>query len=836
MRTAESPPKLPSHAEVVVVGGGVIGASVAYHLAKFHGADVLLLERSGLTHGCTWHAAGLVGQLRGTSNLTAVMQHSVELYRSLEAETGQATEWKEVGSLRVAASEERWLEVQRLATQARSQGFDLDLVSPEQARDLCPILDVAGLHGAAWIPSDGSVEPSSLTQALARGARMHGARIVEGVEVSEVTVDGRRATAVTTACGASIACDKVVNCGGLWARHVGGLMGEPLPTTTVQHQYLVTAPIPDLPPNLPTLRDPDAGVYYKPEVAGLVMGGWEPNTVRVDVPLDFGTELYTEDFDRFEQHAEAAGARTPVLRGAGIKQLVNGPIPVSADGEPVLGRLPHLDNGYVCAGFTAGVGAAGGAGKVMGDWIMEGDPGLDLWALDVRRFGPTHATNAFLDLRSIEVYGGYYKMHPPGKESESARGARRSPLHAALAAKGAVFGSKFGHERPNWFDTSSAASSPPMEEQPRYERPNWAGAVAAEHAACRERAVLIDQSSFRKLEVEGQGALAGLNRLAAANMDVPVGTVVYTQMCNARGGIEADVTVARLATDRFYVVTGSGFGVHNFGWIERALREQDGGATEATTPTTITKDVSAAFAVINLSGPRARDVLAACAGGGEAAVGGDALPFMGYRTMSVGLATDVRVLRVTFVGELGYELHIPAEAAVPVYEALWEAGQAHGIANAGYRVLDGLRLEKGYRVWGSDVTSDTTPFEAGLGFAVDFGEGSGDFVGRDALAAAKAAGPPARRLATFTADDGGLQMYGGEAILHRGQVVGVTTSGAMCHTIQKRVVLGYVPAELALDKTEGAWSIEAFGRAVPATKQSPLNRSLYDPAREKILA
>ena len=798
-------------AEIVIVGGGIIGCAIAYHLTRMGKTDVVVLEKSGLTHGATWHAAGLVGQLRTSRNTTRMLQLSVALYDELEEETGQAIDWKKVGSLRLACSEARMLEIERAATTAKSFGLEMHLLTPSEARDLFPIMSTKGVVGAAYIPSDGHIDPAGVTQALAKGARDRGARILQGVRVTGMRVEGRRVSAVITDRGA-IAADVVVNAAGMWGREVGAMAGVQVPALALEHQYLITEPIPDMPPDMPTMRDPDYLVYYKPEVRGLVVGGYEPDTLgfgRDGVPWDFGQELLPGNMDRFEQLAVLAAERTPVINEVGVRELVNGPIPYSADGDFVMGRAPERDNYYVASGFLYGIAAGGGAGRMMAEWIVEGEPSLDLWPLDVRRFGAHHHSRRFMYERAVELYGKHYKMHWPHEEHASARGIRRSPLYGILGEKGAVYGSRGGWERPNWFAPEGVT---PRDEY-AFDRPNWFEHVAREHRAVREGVALIDQSSFGKIEVRGRGAFRFLQWLAAADLDKPPGHLTYTQLCNERGGIEADVTIARLGEDHFYIVTGSAFTGHDLHWIHTHLPD-DGSV--------LAYDVTSSRAVINLCGPLARKVLEAVA---DADVGNEAFRFGQCREIPVGCA-PVLAMRVTYVGELGWELHVPTEYAGHVYETLWEAGREFGIADVGYRAIDTLRMEKRYLYWSADITPDYTPYEAGLGFCVALGKG--DFLGRAALARAKDEGPR-RRLCVFTLERP-VPVFGGEAILRGGEVLGVTTSGNFGHTVGKPIVFGYVPTEKA---TAVDYQIEAFGDPVPAVRH---DRALYDPERKRVLA
>ena len=803
---------LPSQARIVVIGGGAVGCSIAYHLGKLGQRDVLVLEKSGLTHGSTWHAAGVVGQLRSKRNLTRLMQYSAQLYGKLEAETGQATEWKPVGSLRLASSEERWSELKRMATTARSFDFELHTLSPKEAQEKFPLIDPAGVVGAVFVPNDGSVEPSSLTMAYAKGARAGGVRIVEGVLVTGFESDGRRLTRVLTDQGA-IDCEIVVNAAGIWARDVAKMAGVKVPAGAVEHQYMITEKSNSIPPGLPTLRDPDRIFYLKPEPGALAVGGWEKGTPTfgaTGVPFSFGRELFQPNQDRLEAFLLPAAERLPILNELGIRTVINGPIPISPDGEPIMGLAPERDNFYVACGFTSGIAASGGAGKAMAEWIVEGEPGLDLWAFDVRRFGSHHMSAKYLAERSVDSYWRYYQIHYPIEELLSARGGRRSPLYPLLAAKNAVFGSRFGWERPNWFAPAGSEAI----DKPSFEaRPNWFGPVGAECRAARERAVLIDQSSFSKYEISGPGAFATLQLLAAGDLDKPQGALVYTQLCNERGGIEADLTFARLDENRFYMVTGSAFGVRDMGWIKKHL-PTDGSVT--------VQELTSARATLNLAGPRSRDILQAVV---ESDVSNEAFPYMTARELRLGLA-PVLALRVTYLGELGYELHLPSEYAAHVYELLWAAGRDLGLVDAGYRAIDSLRLEKRYLYWGSDITPDYTPYEAGLGFAVSLKKKS-DFVGRAALEKAKAAGPR-RRLVTLLVD-ADVQLYGGEAIRRNGKVLGVTSSAGWGHTIGKAIALGYVPADEA---GHDDYEVEAFTRRHAAQR---IAGAAVDPQRAKIL-
>ena len=561
---------LPTHAQIIVIGGGIIGCSTAYHLARDHKADVLLLEQGQLTSGSTWHAAGLVGQLRASASITRVLKYSVELYKGLAAETGLDTGWKMTGCLRLATTHDRWTEYRRLATTARSFGMEMHLVSPDEVKRMWPLMDVSDLVGASWLPTDGQASPSDITQSLAKGARMHGARIVENIRVTGFRMTGNRITHVETTQGV-IACEKVVNCGGQWARQVGALAGITVPLQPVKHQYIITDRIEGLSADAATIRDPDRRTYFKEEVGGLVMGGYEPNPqawTSGDVPLDWQFRLFDDDYDHFEQHMEQAIARVPALAHAGVKRMINGPESFTPDGNFILGPAPECANMYVGAGFNAfGIASGGGAGWVLAQWVVTGEAPLDLWAVDIRRFSDLHKDRDWVKARTCEAYGKHYTVGFPHEEYESGRPRIVSPLYERLKAKGAVFGSKLGWERPNWFAPTG------VEPRDVYAmgRQNWFPHVGEEHAHVREAVGVFDQSSFAKYELSGPDAASALEWICAAHVAKPPGRLTYTQLLNTRGGIEADLTVARLSDELFYIVTGTGFRTHDLAWIRDHL-------------------------------------------------------------------------------------------------------------------------------------------------------------------------------------------------------------------------------------------------------------------------
>ncbi len=804
---------IPSRARVVIIGGGILGCSIAYWLTKMGETDVLLLEQHRLTDGATWHAAGLVGQLRSSRNTTRMLEQSVEMYRGLEAETGQAVDWHETGSLRLACSPERVMELKRLTTMAKSFGLPMEIVSARRAQELFPLMSTVDVQAAAFLPTDGYIDPASVTQAIARAARLRGATIVEGCAVTSITVDGRRCTSVHTERGDAVECEIVVNAAGMWGMEVGRMAGVRVPAAAVEHQYLLSGPIDGYTPaelgRMPTMRDPDHLVYYKPDGPGLLVGGYEPDTVAFGIdgiPPPFQRRLFEPNFDRFAQLAEMAHKRTPVLEQAGIRRLINGPIPYSADADFVMGRAPELDNFYVATGFLYGIAAGGGAGKMMAEWMLEGRPSLDLWPLDVRRFAFHHSTRHFIGPRMVELYGHHYKLAAPGAEKLTARGIRRSPLHDALAARGAVFGSRGGWERPSWF----APHGVDAVDEPSFTGGNWFDHVNREAMAVRTGVALIDQTSFAKFEVDGIQSLEAMQWLSVADMDKPVGTVIYTQLCNERGGIECDLTITRLGEQHWYVVTGAAFGEHDMGWIRSQCRARGHDDVRI-------RDLTSAGAVINLCGPRSRDVLQRVAEEDVSFGYGQACD------ITIG-AAPVLAMRIGYTGELGWELHIPTAYAAHVAEGLRAGGDEFGIVDVGYRAIDRLRAEKGYVYWSTDVTPDTTPLEAGLAWRIAWDKG--DFCGRDALIAQRAAGPP-RRLSTFTLETMAYPV-GSEAIIADGEVVGFTTTANFGPTVGKPIAYGYLPIELC---QRSDFTIEVYGEAHPATRH---DGPLYDPKGERL--
>ncbi len=813
---------LPSTAKVVVIGGGIIGCSTAYHLGKLGLTDTVLLERKKLTSGTTFHAAGLVGQLRTSANITQLLGYSVDLYKRLEAETGLQTGWKMNGGLRLACNAERWTEVKRQATTAHSFGLEMHLLTPKEAQDLWPLMAIDDLIGAAFLPTDGQANPSDITQSLAKGARMSGVKIFEDTPVTRILLDKGRITGVETPFG-TIQCEKVVICAGQWTRHLAATVGVNVPLVSVEHQYMITDTIPGVTKDLPTLRDPDRLTYWKEEVGGLVWGGYEPNPkpwAENGIPEDFHFETLPPDWDHYEQFMDNAIARVPALATAGVKQLLNGPESFTPDGNFILGEAPELRNCYIGAGFNAfGIASGGGAGMALAEWVAKGAAPYDLWPVDIRRFGRVHHSTDWIRERTTEAYGKHYTIAWPSEEMRSARPVRRSPLFAHLRAAGACFGEKLGWERPNWFADLAAGEMPV--DRYSYGRPGWFGAVRREHLAARNAAVLIDQTSFAKFTLKGPDAVTALNWIAAGNVDRPVGSLIYTQMLNDKGGIEADVTVARVAEDEFYIVTGTGFATHDFDWIARNI--------PAAARCSLV-DATSGSAVLSLMGPQARAVLARICGDD---LGNAAFPFGTARRISVAKC-PVLALRVTYVGELGWELHMPTEVAVTVYEALRTAGADLGLVNAGYRAIETLRLEKGYRAWGADIGPDHTPVETGLAWACKLKSGM-PFRGRAALIAQQTGGIR-KRLAAFTVEDSSVVLLGRETIYRDGQRVGWLSSGGYGHTLDKPIGYGLIRHDGGLSDEfilSGKYELEVASERIAAKVHL---EPLYDPKNLRVKA
>jgi glycine cleavage system aminomethyltransferase T/glycine/D-amino acid oxidase-like deaminating enzyme len=789
---------LPSHAEIVIVGGGIAGCSVAYHLAKLGKTDVLLLEQGKLTSGTTWHAAGLVGQMRPNRNMTQMSKYGIELYASLEAETGLATGWKQCGSVNVARTPERMKVLRKQVAMANSFGVECHEISPQEAGDKYSIMRTDDLQGAIWLPGDGKANPADLCMSLAKGARNRGVKMVEGLEVTGVLIENGKAVGVKTAQG-DVRCEVLVNCAGQWARQFGKLAGVNVPLYSAEHFYIVTGKIPGVHPMLPVMRDPDGYIYYKEEVGGLVMGGFEPQAKpwKMDpIPSTFQFELLDEDWDQFEPLMTAAMHRTPCLETAEVKMLLNGPESFTPDGNFILGEAPELRNYFVCAGFnSAGIANSGGAGRLMAEWIVGGEPSTDLWDVDIRRFGSFTGNRKALAERTGETLGLHYAMRWPRQELETVRPLRTSPLYDILAAKGAEFGSKNGWERASYFRPEGVA-------RPDYTlgKPGWLPWMLEEQKATRETVALYDQTSFSKYLLQGRDALAVLQRLCANEMDVPIGKMVYTAMLNERGGFESDLTVMRQASDKFLIITGSAQTVRDFDWITRHIGEAEHA---------VLTDVSAMYSVLSVMGPKARELLALVS---PDALSPEALKFSWTKEIDVGFAR-VRAARMSYVGGPGFELYTPIEMARHVYLALMEAGKALGVRDAGYYALDALRIEQGRRAWGAELGPDETPWEAGLAFSVKLDKPA-DFIGKAALLNSQGLALR-KKLVTLVFDTPDAFAWGGEAIVLGGQTAGEISSVGWSPLASACVALGYVRGDGANHPHAGTPAeIELWGERI----------------------
>jgi 4-methylaminobutanoate oxidase (formaldehyde-forming) len=806
---------LPTHAQVVIIGGGVGGCSIAYHLTLMGWRDVVVLERHELTSGSTWHSAGLVGQMRSDANLTRMMHYSTDLYRKLKQETDQDTGWREVGGLRLASSAERLEDIKRLVGLAKSFGVPMDLISPKEAFDLFPIMNMAGVVGAAFTPNDGVIDPTGLTTALAKGAKLRGARFFLDTNVEKINLKNGRVHDVVTNLG-TIETEIVVNAAGQWGGEIGKLVGLNLPVVPMAHLYIITKPIKGVGHDFPTLRDPDLLVYWREEVGGLVTGGYERNPAPFGlngIPRDFKYQLLPPDWERFTPLMENSIKRVPAVETAEVIQLLNGPEGFTPDGEFLLGPTSVKGFWVACAFCAHGLAGAGGIGKTMAEWIIEGHPEWDQWRLDVRRFGNNYNSQDYTVARTIETYTQYYDIHYPGEERLSRRGLRISPTYNRLQALGCHFGEKTGWERPNWFK--------PHEEKARHghepkgwSHHNWSRAIGYEHIMTRENAGLFDETSFNKFEVRGPGALAFLNHICANEIDQPEGTIVYTQCLNKRGGIECDFTVTRLAEDRFFIITGTAFGQHDLSWLSINMPEDGSVSIE---------DVSSSLVCLGMWGPKARKILEKVT---KADVSSTGFPYMTARRIMIG---DVPTLacRVTYVGELGWEFYCPMEYGLRLWDILWETGKPEGMVAGGYKAIDTLRLEKGYRYWSGEISPDYNPLEAGMSFAVKLDKA--EFIGKEALVELKKTGLM-RKLCCLTLTDNRTIALGKEPIRTKdGEVIGWVASGGYGYSVEKSIIFAYLPIEYANLGAE--FEIEFFGEQVGAiVAQSPL----WDPKGERI--
>lgn len=811
--------QLPSSAQVVIVGGGVIGCSIAYHLTKLGITDVVLLERKTLTCGTTWHAAGLVPTLRASYNMSMLANYSASLYEQLEAETGQATGFVRNGSLTIATNKERLAEIKRGASMAKVAGFPCDVISPEAAKEMWPLLNVDDVIGAIHLPMDGMASPVDVTQALAKGARMGGAKFFENTKVLDMKIRDGKVAGVITEHG-DIDAEFVVNCAGMWAREFGRKAGVNVPLHAAEHFYVVTESMPDLTPGLPTMRDMDGYCYYKPDAGKLLIGMFEPGAKpwgMDGIPEDFSFDELPEDFDHLEPYLEAAMHRLPIMEKTGLQVFFNGPESFTPDDRYQLGEAPELKNYFVAAGFNSvGIQSAGGAGKMLAQWIQKGHAPRDLWDVDIRRNMPFQGNERYLYDRTTESLGLLYETHYPFKQFKTARGVRRSVLHDKLASIGAVFGVDNGWERANWFANAG--------QEPEYEysfgRQNWFENNKAEHEAVRNAVGVIDQSSFSKYQIEGPDSEKFLNRVCSNNIAVAVGKMVYTQWLNERGGIEADVTVTRIAADKYLVVSGVATQTRDMDWLRR---------NKADDEVAFINDITSQMAVVTVMGPRARDTLSKLTSND---ISNEGFPFATSKEIDLHYA-KVRASRITYVGELGWELYISTEYAPSVFDAILEAGEEFGIKPYGYHTMNSLRMEKCYRHWGHDITDEDTPLEAGLSFASDF-EKEGGFIGKEALLAQKSKGLLTKRFVAFVFENADPLCYHEEPIYANGEIVGRTTAGMFGHSVGATVAMGYVNHDDGinkkwLDNTDFEIEVECI-----RYKVKPSLRSVYDPAMEKI--
>ncbi len=809
---------IPSSCTYLIIGGGIIGCSVAYHLAKFGAKDIVVLERHQLTSGSTFHAAGLVGQLRSSANITQLLKQSVELYESLEKETGIATGWKKNGGLRLACNKDRLIELKRQATTAHSFGLEMEILTPEETKNLWPLLDNKDIIASAFLPTDGQANPSDLTQSLSKGAKLQGVKFIEHCQVLELIKKHNRITEVKTTLG-NIQCETIINCAGIWANKIGQLADVITPIVPVKHQYLITDKIKGVESTLPTLRDPDNLTYFKEEVGGLVMGGYEKNPIPFEnptVPEEFNFRLFDGNWDHFEPLMTSAINRVPALEHAGVVDLINGLEAFTPDGNFILGPAPNLDNFFMACGFNAfGIASAGGAGRALAIWVLQGYPEMDLWPVDCRRFHLHHNDVQWVKNRTLELYGKHYSIAWPFEEHESARGKRTSALYPILQNANACFGEKLGWERPNWFADKKENAI----DQYDFARGNWFDAVKKEHFAVRKHVALFDQSSFAKFRFIGKDAEKILSYIAANDVCQAPGSIIYTQMCNQKGGIECDLTLSRISEEEYYIVTGTGFATHDACWIKSQI---------PTNANIEFIEVSEKFATLALMGPKARSVLQKVT---DDDISNSALPFATFKEINIG-KIKLKALRLTFVGELGYELHIAREHVKEIYEKIMAAGQEHQIQNAGYRAIESCRLEKAYRVWGADISPDHTPIEAGLNFAVKLNKEI-DFCGREALLTQKQNGVK-KKLVAFTVDDPNIVLLGRESIYRNNQLVGWVTSAGFGYTINKNIAYGYIRQPEQITKEfllDANYQLEVACQKVPAQIHLGV---LYDPKMERI--
>lgn len=809
---------LPREAQVVIIGGGIVGASVAYHLTQMGWQDIVLLERKKLTSGTTWHAAGLVGQLRNSRNMTKLAQYTADLYGNLERETGLATGFRQNGSISIATNLERFEELKRNASMAKVFDLTVDVLDVDEILARYPLINADDILGGIWIPSDGQVNPVDVTQSLIKGARLKGAQVYEDTLVTRISHDGQRVSGVETV-GGSIKAKQVVICGGMWSRQLAAEIGVNIPLHACEHFYIVTEPIVDLPANLPVLRDYDACSYFKEDAGKILMGVFEEVAKpwgMEGINDEFCFDQLPDDFDHFQPILEAAIDRLPILADTGIQTFFNGPESFTPDDRYHLGEVPELKNLFVAAGFNSiGIQSAGGAGKVLAQWMKNGTPPQDLWDVDIRRNLKFQGNRQYLHDRVTEGLGLLYAMHWPYRQFESARGARKSVLHDRLAKKNACFGETAGWERPNFYAPDKASAS----YQYSWFRQNWFNCSAEEHHCVRNNLGLFDQSSFAKFLVQGPDAEKVLNYISANNVSVSIGKIVYTQWLNESGGIEADLTITRLELNKYLVVTAAATQNKDFHWLTSHIPTQ---------ALAIATDISSSMTVIGIMGPQSRRFLQSVT---PNSMSNDAFPFGMSKEIEIAYSF-VRASRITYVGELGWELYIPTEHALDVYDTLVNAGDSFNLRHIGMHAMNSLRIEKAYRHWGHDITDEDTPLEAGLGFAVAL-EKNTNFIGQDALKKQKKAGLK-KRLVQFALEDPEPLLYHNEPIVRDGEIVGFISSGMYGHTVGRAVGLGYVNHADSVTMEfiqSGNFEIEVAGERFAATATT---RPLYDPANERI--
>ena len=817
---------LPSHASVVIIGGGVIGCSVAYHLAELGWTDIVLLERKQLTCGTTWHAAGLIAQLRATQNMTRLAKYSQELYAGLEAKTGVATGFRQNGSITVALTDARLEELRRGAAMARAFGVEIDEISASEIAQKYPGLNVSDAKGGVYLDKDGQADPVNITQALAKGARAMGVKIIEGVAVTDILSDDEQVTGVTTPFG-NISADYVVNCGGMWARQIGQMAGVSVPLHACEHFYIVTEQIPDLQKNLPVLRVPDECAYYKEDAGKILLGAFEPVAKPWGgdgISEDFEFTTLPDDFEHFEPILEQAVNRLPVLEQAGIQTFFNGPESFTPDDRYMLGEAPELKRFFVAAGFNSvGIQSAGGAGMALAQWIDRGRPQMDIWDVDIRRVHSFQSNRHYLSERVSETLGLLYADHFPYRQFATSRGIRKTPLHNRLAEHGACFGELYGWERANWFlPKEEAAQGKIPEYEYSWKRQNWFDYAKQEHLGVRNHAGLFDLSTFGKIKLVGKDAEAVLQRICANNVATEPGKIIYTQWLNDAGGIEADVTVTRLAEDEYLIVTPAATIRRELSWLKRHIPDD---------AHCFAVDMTVSEAVIAVMGPKSRDILQPLI---DQSLGNDDFAFGTAQDIHIAQAM-ARAHRVSYVGELGWEIYVSSEMAEHVFDAIYRSGEAHNMRLCGMHVLDSCRIEKAFRHFGHDISDEDNVLEAGLGFAVKLDKPAsrfGDFIGRDAVQSKKQNGLQ-KRLVQFKLTDPELLLYHNEPILRDGKIVGYLTSGNYGHHLGGAIGLGYVPChadESAADMLSSSYQIDVAGDII--TAEASL-KPMYDPTSER---